>query len=205
MEEQENKKSFRWKPYALFTMFFILPGLSWYYLQQGANFQMAARSELKDYGKIRSVAQIDDKGQKHNLIENKITVIHFFQPNGAEYGPQDQEVIDLYAKLHSQFKDRAKDFAMVMVTDKPSAELRNAVFHKGYADNPNWVFSQATSSWGSILSNGYEYYLLETKARQKESYVALADAKGNIRNFYDPSDEGEVLRLVKHIALLLTI
>lgn len=198
----KTKKRAKWRSFATMAMFILLPAASWYYLQTGAIRQMDARAELKDYGQVRSVSEIDENGDKVNLIENKISIIHHFE-KGGEFTESDKEVLDVYGGLYGQFKERGEDFCLVIVTEKPSAKLRNHVLSLKGNDNPMWVTSRAVGTWKTILMNSFEYYIDDVGVESYAPYIALADKKGKIRRFYNPKDAKELKSLIHHIGLLL--
>jgi len=100
-----NKPSLKSKiqTFAILTILIGFPLLSWYYLKMGYNYQMDARAELKDYGKLPTFDFTSHDGGTYSFdsLENTMSVISFFGKDGVK----NQEMFNVMKKLNTQFGD----------------------------------------------------------------------------------------------------
>lgn len=186
---------------ALLVIFVILPGISWFYLKGGLQWRRDAQAELGVYGKIRSVPVVWPDGQKEDQAGGKVCVVYLF---GAEPDatPINKRVLDVCEKLSQQFGDNPA-FRLVMVSEGGTSEFKSYYQKLPSADKDVWLWHGALSSWTTILANGYEQYCVARRVDPYPAPIALADADGTIRRFYNTEKDKEMGRLVEHIAILL--
>jgi hypothetical protein len=204
MKKTEEKVSTQRKTIifiALFTILVVLPGISWFYLRGGLNWQKEALAEMRDFGKIRPAYIVYPDGEKQNQLKSKVVVIHIFGEN-PDLTEANKKILDTGQRLYDQFGDN-EHFRMAMIADGGTAEFRSHAQTLPSADYAAWVWTGALGGWRTIVENGYESFYLSEKVDPVPQYYALADTSGTIRRFYDAMDDKQVGRMVEHIAMLL--
>ena len=205
---------------AILTILIGFPLLSWYYLTTGYNYQMDARSELKDYGKLPPFNFTNQNGGIYALdsLENTMSVISFFGSDGK----MNQEMFNVMKKLNTQFGDNP-NLELLIVTiesQQDSPGVLSGLFavnqfdakqhHLLTSSNPDiqkWIGEgiKIPTKLAAKENAPAEIQLEENKSGNIEDYpfFILVDKKQMIRNFYHVDKEEEIKRMVEHIAILL--
>ncbi len=217
-----NKSSLKSKiqTFAILTILVGFPLLSWYYLNTGYNYQMGARAELKDYGKLPDFNFTSQNGGTYSSdsLENTMAIISFFGKDGKV----NQEMFNVMRKLNTQFGDnRNLELLIVSIqSELDSPGVLGGLFAVNQFDEKQHHF--LTTSTDEIQKWIGEGIKIPTKWTEQENapadisleinksgtienypFFVLVDRKKTIRNFYHVDDEQEVKRMVEHIALLL--
>jgi hypothetical protein len=192
---------------ALIFVLGVLPFGSWIYLRDGLQWRKDAKAELGSYGKIRGAYIIYPDGYKENQLAESVCVIHNFGAS-PDLTPDNKQIIDTNKRLYDQFGKLPDGtprpfFKIVMISENGTAEFRSEIQKIPSIDFATWVVTGGLGSWGTILENGHEKYVLEKGTKRHKEYYALADATGEIRAFYNALDEKQVNRMVQQIALML--
>lgn len=217
-----NKPSFKSKiqTLAILTILIGFPLLSWYYLTTGYNYQMDARAELKEYGKLPAFNFTSHNGGTYSSdsLENTMSVISFFGKNGK----MNQEMFNVMRKLNTQFGDNP-NLELVMVSIESELEtlgVLSGMYAVNQFDKKQHHF--LTSSNTDVQKWIGEGFKIPTKWIEKKDapteitlevnktgsikeypFLVLVDKKQMIRNFYHVDKIEEVKRMVEHIAILL--
>jgi len=210
MSDKQQKSSLKRRiimAVALIFVLGVLPIGSWIYLREGLQWRKDAKAELGSYGKIRGAYIIYPDGTKENQLGESVCVIHNFGSN-PELTEDNKKIIDTNKRLYDQFGKMPDGtprpyFKIVMIFEGGSAEFRSEIQKIPTIDYATWVQTGGLGSWGTILENGYEKYVLEKGAKRHKEYYALAEPSGQIRCFYNALDEKQVNRMVQQIALML--
>jgi hypothetical protein len=204
MENSEKKPSAGRKIYiaaALFLILVGLPAVSWFYLRGGFNWRKQAIAELANYGKIRPAYVIWPNNVREDLLDGNVVVVHIFGEN-PDLTEDNDHILGTCEKLVDQFGQNFY-FRVALISQNPTAEFRSRYQTIPSIERSNWVFTGGLGSWRTIILNAYESFCLAEGKKPDKEYYALADTSGTIRRFYNALDEGEVNRMVQHIAILL--
>ncbi len=192
---------------ALTLVLVVLPGISWFYLSGGLQWRKDAKAELGSFGQIRGAYIIYPDGTKENQLKESLCVIHNFGLN-PELTAENKQIIETNKRLYDQFGKMSDGsprhyFKIVMIFEGGSTEFRSEIQKIPSIDYATWVVTSGLGSWGTILDNGYEKFVLDKNAKQYKDVYALADATGQIKCFYNALDEKQVMRMVQQITLLM--
>ena len=207
MEEikKKNKVNNIFAFLALSLMLIGLPAGSWYYLQSGLNYQIDARKELQDHGKVTPFSFQSQKGQPLTLedIEGSFSVATFL--NADDKSAQDH-YFGILSKLHEQFDQRPDVLFLTHLWSNIADEntlLENISREYNLTDEEQiYLLTSEKEKLEQQAKQGYRL-LLNNTAFAKNHYVALVDTVGTIVNYYDFNEQDEVRRLVEHIAMLI--
>lgn len=191
--------------FLLFLFLIVLPAGSWYYLHKGLDYHKTAMEELKDYGQIPafSLMNYDSSELNRENVAGNIVIAYFFSMQNEELSELFGERI---SKIHQQFDERKDVSFLFHVVD--SAETAGAItsFAERYAliDREQCYFlSGDPAAMEMHARQGYKLPLEEGISLGDNPYLILADTAMTIRNYYDLRNEGEIRRLIEHIALIL--
>lgn len=209
MSENQNKPTKLRLVYLvgfILLLFVVLPFISYTYLKDGLNWRKQAQTELKDFGKIRSVPIIWQDGTKENLLAGKVCVVHMYG-EAPELSESNKNILDVCEKLYNQFGfkpgSERNDFRLVMIAERSTPEFKSYYQKMPSSEMSNWVWTGGLGSWTTILKNGFDYYCTSQKVSPYPEYFALTDTSGVIRRFYNAEDPKDVDRMVQQIAILL--
>lgn len=206
--------------FAILTILIGFPLLSWFYLTTGYNYQMDARSELKDYGKLPAFDFTSSDGGIYtsDSLENTMAIVSFF----GEDGKKNQEMFNVMRKLNTQFGDnRNLELLIVSIeSEEESTGVLEGLFAINQFDKNQHHFLTSSNltiqKWigqGIKVPTRFEKSedgSKDIKLKENNSgeivdypFLVLVDNKNTIRNFYYIGSEDEVKRMVEHIAILL--
>lgn len=219
MSDKPSVKS-KIQTFAILTILIGFPLLSWYYLTTGYNYQMDARAELKDYGKLPTFSFTNHTGGLYtsDSLENTMSVISFFGKDGK----MNQEMFNVMRKLNTQFGDNLNlELLIVSIeSEQDSPGVLAGLFAMNQFDEKQHHFLTSTNldlqkwigegikvptKWEKNDNEIANIILEENKSGTIGDYpfFILVDKKQTIRNFYHVDNEDEVKRMVEHIAILL--
>ena len=219
MNDKPSLKS-KIQTFAILTILIGFPLLSWYYLKTGYNYQMEARSELKEYGKLPAFNFTSHNGGTYSSdsLENTMSVISFFGRNGK----MNQEMFNVMRKLNTQFGEN-KNLELLIVSIESQVNtisvLESIFTINQFDDNQHHFMTSSNDDIQKWIGEGIK---IPTKWTEKENapveinleinksgsiidypFFVLVDKTQMIRNFYHVDKSDEVKRMVEHIALLL--
>ncbi|MFK8007298.1 MAG: hypothetical protein AB8H03_13050 [Saprospiraceae bacterium] len=219
MSDKPNVKS-KIQTFAILTILIGFPLLSWYYLTTGYNYQMDARAELKDYGKLPAFNFSNHLGGTYtsDSLENTMSVISFFGKDGK----MNQEMFNIMRKLNTQFGDNP-NLELVIISiesEVKSPGVLAGLFAVNQFDEKQhhflttsnqaiqkWIGEEikVPTKWEKNEDGPTDIQLTENKSGEIGDYpfFVLVDKKQTIRNFYHVDKEDEIKRMVEHIAILL--
>lgn len=219
MADKPSLKS-KIQTFAILTILIGFPLLSWYYLKTGYNYQMEARSELKEYGKLPAFNFTNHIGGTYSSdsLENAMSVIAFFGNDGKI----NQEMFNVMRKLNTQFgENKNLELLIVSIESQLNAlgvlesiyainqfdEKQHHFMTSSNADIQKWIGEgiKVPTKWTEKENAPAEINLEVNKSGTIEDYpfLVLVDKNQMIRNFYHVDKTDEVKRMVEHIALLL--
>ncbi len=205
---------------AILTILVGFPLLSWYYLTTGYNYQMDARSELKDYGKLPAFNFASHTGGVYtsDSLENTMSIISFFGKDGKK----NQDMFNVMRKLNTQFGDNPNlELLIVSIeSEENSTGVLAGLFAVNQFDEKQHHFLTSSNlniqkwmgegikvptKWEKNEDGPTDIKLEENKSGVIADYpfFVLVDKKQTIRNFYHVDNDEEVKRMVEHIAILL--
>ncbi|MEL6923286.1 MAG: hypothetical protein AAFO94_04495 [Bacteroidota bacterium] len=189
----------------LTMMLVVFPAVSWYYLQQGLNYQKEARAELKDYGKVKAFS-FDSNLNKpitEAAFDGNFSVATFIN---ADDETITTNYMQLLSRLHEQFDLRPDVKFMTHVSSKFKSgdNLISELNTEATVQDKEQLYflTGETAALEQQAIKGYRLPL-ENQAFAKNTYVALVDTVGTVIQYYDFQNEAQVRRLVEHIAMLI--
>ncbi len=179
----------------VYSVLFLLPFGSLYYLYMGRTHSRTAVAELEQLGKVsgfRFINQQNDTITPEGL-HGKVTVVNFL--------PSDLDAAKLLAgrirKVHQSF-DETDDviFLSFIVTDTSKTLLQTAT-RLGIEDHKQWyLLGTSSEEWSRLYKDTYHL-------PNPETGVAMADTSLTIRKLYDINDNVQMGRMVEHIAKVI--
>ena len=200
---EQKKKPYAWPTITMLTMMLIVaPGLSWYYLQKGADYRIASLAELKqNKGKADttfSCAPINWGKLDADSLSGKIVIANIIKYKGQLADKQTLAA----KKLHEQFGERADIYFISLLEGADS--LQAVEYYKAQnikrknktyfvvpgnaTTKQNWIKAFKIDQNGDFSSAECPFY-------------AYVDLNGTIRSYYDINDENRVKKMVEHIAM----
>ena len=208
--------------FAVLTIMIIFPLMSWYYLQQGLNYQRSTRAELSDYGKLAPFYCTNLKGQEFNLdsLESQMVLFSFIGDNEAD----NKTMLKVLQKLHVQFgkTNNLQFVTLPLLKSKASAQyLKDLTTEYQLTDPVQHHFLS-----GKVLAIrewlGRDIRIPKEKVAKEEGgvalwtlekdysneitdypYFVLVDTAQTIRNYYNYKDNIEVKKMVEQIAIVI--
>lgn len=175
----------------LFLMLVAMPGISWYYLKKGEQYQLALRAELKDYGKLpyfllpallqRDTINSDD-------LQKKVVVVKTLDEKDLEPASGLKFALE---SLHELFHER-DDVIFLLHSNIQDTTKLGAFLRQNKLDDPEQILITATNP-----------ALVQSYAFPKTGMAAIIDTSGTIRRYYNFSDGNEVRRITEQIAVLM--
>lgn len=165
---------------------FLLPFVSWYYLQSGLDWRKDAQSVMNGTSPFPSGSLVLADGRKFSTdsLEGRVALITY-----ASCGTSDQGQKEVLEALYDQFRETGK--AAFVLLDSCQA---------GSVDMPQ----QQNKNWYVIPCNDTFAICQSVKSLwEKDKMFALVDRKGVIRSYYAINTKNEKRVLVEHMSLLL--
>jgi|GEM_PF-2791442 len=182
----------------------LFPFLSWYYLQRGIDYRVAALEELEEIGEFDWVNTYDirDRYIGEAAFQNRYVITGISPDEPAEI----ELLKSRWTGLIEQFGSR-DDVVYVSVVDEGAIErnmaekLLSEVFMGGNHRNHFVV----VLSQGEIenLQSSWLTGLEEDEMRSPEEYLVLFNDKGMAVGKYNYMEEARVARLVEHLSMIL--
>lgn len=186
--------------FAMILLFVVMPLTSWYYLKQGAVWRKDALSELITVGKLNPVYAVNGKREQYDLLEKKVSVIHYIEHNPLS--ESDLKTLSIFEQVYDQFHARP-ELRLLIITNANNPSVVDALSTKKGAGTEFWVVDTTGSNWRPLLTDAMTAYADKRKLPKMKNFIALSDVHGNIKAVYDADDEKQIKRMVQHIAILL--
>ncbi|MBP7238598.1 MAG: hypothetical protein KBA14_00085 [Saprospiraceae bacterium] len=169
----------------IILILFLLPFVSWYYLQSGLNWRKAAQEVMHGTTPFPAVKYDNGNGLKfsNELLEEHVSIVCFIPCNN---GDDQMNVLD---ELYEQFKETNK--ANFILLDSCQTDASGA----GDVVKKNWYRIPCSDSLALCASLLNEW--------PKGKTFALVDRNKVIRSYYGIATKDEKRILVEHMALLL--
>jgi len=165
---------------------FLLPFVSWYYLQSGLDWRKDAQAVMNGTNPFPSGACVLADGRKFSVdsLEGRVTLMTY-----ASCGTDDKGQKDVLDALYTQFKETGK--AAFIILDTCQAGSANLL----QEPHKNWYVIPCADSVAlcNVVKSLWE----------KDKIFALVDRKGVIRSYYAVNTTDEKRMLVEHMSLLL--
>ncbi len=165
---------------------FLLPFVSWYYLQSGLDWRKQAQEVMSGTKPFPSgdYMAIDGRKLTADSLENHVSIVCFL-PCGTDASGQ----IDVLDEIYNQFKETNK--AIYILLDSCASSQPSIAD----ATRKNWYVLPCADSAGlcSLLVTDWP----------DDKIFALVDRKGAIRSYYGIKTKDEKRILVEHMSLLL--
>ena len=189
-----------YKLYLYLLVFIVLMGIGASWVIEKAN----ASHEIPIIKKVPNFNFINQNGEtfSHNQLKNKITVLDFFFTNCP--GPCPIMTYNMKS-LYNDFSS-SDDVQFVSITVDP--ENDNIKVLKNYADinginDQRWqLLTSELSKIKSLKRDGFMLFADELPQGHAIKFI-LIDNHGNIRKYFDGTDEGSLSILKKDISNLV--
>ena len=189
-----------YKLYLYLLVFIVLMGIGASWVIEKAN----ASHEIPIIKKVPNFNFINQNGEtfSHNQLKNKITVLDFFFTNCP--GPCPIMTYNMKS-LYNDFSS-SDDVQFVSITVDP--ENDNIKVLKNYADinginDQRWqLLTSELSKIKSLKRDGFMLFADELPQGHAIKFI-LIDEHGNIRKYFDGTDEGSLTILKKDISYLV--
>jgi predicted metal-binding protein len=165
---------------------FLLPFVSWYYLQSGLEWRKKAQDIMSGTSPFPSGEFLMANGRIFNTdsLEYYVSIVSFVPCSGEDHNQK--EVLDV---IYKQFKDTNK--AKIIQLDSCKTNTPTV----GLTGTRNWYILPCSDS-----TDLYKALLAEWPEGKP---FALVDRKGTIRSYYAIGSHDEKRVLVEHMSLLL--
>jgi hypothetical protein len=169
----------------IILILFLLPFVSWYYLQSGLNWRKAAQEIMNGTQPFPSIEYADSTGQKFStaLLEEHVSIVAFVSCTGG------YDQLNVLLELYDQFKETNK--ANFILLDSCAAAMTTA----RDPSKKNWYLLPCLDTMTLCVSLLNEWPDGKT--------FALVDRNKVIRSYYGIATKDEKRMLVEHMALLL--
>lgn len=195
---------------ALVFLLGIFPAASWYYLNSGLQYRKAAMSDLKEYGRfpLEGWTQLDGTPLAPAFLEKKMILANLV--SASETIRYDEQLSAQLAALHEQFDERDDLlFLTLVVGDKEHLSGHPESLQAQYpiADEKQQVFAVCGTEQQARLHEQVFSHIAERSVGEgaDDHYFLLTDTSAMVRRAYDLGQDGDIKRLVEHIALLLPL
>lgn len=165
---------------------FLLPFVSWYYLQSGLDWRKDAQAVMNGTSPFPAGTSMLADGRKFSSdsLEGRVTLLSYIACDQDDKGQR--EVLEA---LYGQFKETGK--AAFVLLDTCQAGTGNMPS----TQDKNWYVIPCADSM--VVCNDI------SKLWEKDKMFALIDRKGIIRSYYAIHTTNEKRMLVEHMSLLL--
>jgi hypothetical protein len=165
---------------------FLLPFVSWYYLQSGLDWRKDAQAVMNGTSPFPAgtCEMVDGRKFSADSMEGRVTLVTYVPCAANDNGQK--EVLEA---LYDQFRETGK--AAFVLLDSCQAGPENLPV----GQRKNWYVIPCTDSLAMCSS---------VKALwEKDKMFALVDRKGVIRSYYSINTKNEKRMLVEHMSLLM--
>lgn len=198
-----------WTILALSFFLIGLPFGSWYYLNSGLDYNLSVKEKMKAKGEIPAFSFTDQDGQiiTNDSLKGRLYVADFF------FASCPNECLEMAKNLQDvqeAFKDHPKVILVSFSTDPYNDST--AVLKK-YAESLDalpyqWYFLRGEQE--KIFKLAKEGFKLPADVNDNDSdiihspYFAVIDEAGQIRAYYDGTNEAEVNTMIANISMIMT-
>ena len=165
---------------------FLLPFVSWYYLQSGLDWRKQAQEIMSGTKPFPSGDYLAVDGRKltADSLDNHVSLVTFL-PCDVDASEQ----IEVLDEIYDQFKETNKAIYILLDSCQLSSDT---MLHSA---RKNWYVIPCADTISLCRSLVADW--------PKESVFALVDRKGTIRSYYGIATKDEKRILVEHMSLLL--
>ncbi|MDZ4748643.1 MAG: hypothetical protein SH808_09165 [Saprospiraceae bacterium] len=165
---------------------FLLPFVSWYYLQSGLEWRKDAQEVMNGKTPFPSGTCVLADGRKFSAdsLEGRVTLIAYVSCDTDDKGQK-----DVLEALYDQFRETSKAAFVLLDTCQAGSSFSIQKQHK------YWYVIPCSDSI-AICSAVHALW-------EKDKMFALVDRKGVIRSYYAINTTDEKRILVEHMSLLL--
>jgi hypothetical protein len=165
---------------------FLLPFVSWYYLQSGLDWRKKAQEVMSGTKPFPSGDYIASDGRKltADSLENHVSLVCFLPCS-----PDASGQMEVLNEIYDQFKETNKAIYILLDSCQSSPDTIS------HSARKNWYVltcSDSVSLCSSLVADW-----------PQERIFALVDRKGAIRSYYGIATKDEKRILVEHMSLLL--
>jgi len=206
MSEKKSNSIFT---YVALTFFLIgLPLGSWYYLQQGYNYSLEVKEKMKPKGEIPDFSLTDQNGQTitKDSLAGKLFIADFF------FASCPNECLTMAKNLQVVQDAFSDNYNVVIVSFTTDPANDSIPVLKQYADNLGalpyqWYFLRGEQK--EIFKLAKEGFKLPADTNDNDGdiihspYFAVVDDKGQIRAYYDGTNDNESKVMVANVSMIM--
>lgn len=183
---------------ALALLLVGLPAISWYYLDKGFKYRMETLGELGELGRFPSgpYERLNGTLLEEAALEGKVLVIHRF---ATPLVAADEQVALELGKIHHQFDERP-DVRFLLFSEPADSAALLPLLEKNRLTDPAQV-----DLLRPVFQGNPPFSFAGDPKQPSDSWVALADTSGLVRQYYDFRDGNRIRRLVEHVATLMPV
>lgn len=185
---------------AVFGVLFVFPGMGWYYLQKGLDYQLEVRADLKKYGIAPALpAESLFYGNMPDSIAGKLYV-------SALVDLTNEEDAEVYARNMQGFLQQFDVSASILLISYMPASIDSNATYQFLEDHDllnadhHLVFRMPANDYTDLLS-AYEQSAPDAK-KGASPQMAIVDDSLYIRNYYNLKEEGQINHLIQQVAIL---
>ncbi len=170
----------------IIIILFLLPFVSWYYLQSGLDWRKAAQQVMQGTNPFPEGTYTDADGDLFTAdsLAYRVSIVSFFACDGSD--PERKSVLE---DIYNQFKDTGK--ANYIVLDTCASDSGQAML----IDRDKWYMLSCDSSQALCQTLLADW--------PSDKVFALVDQHGIIRSYYAIETIDDKRMLVEHMSLLL--
>ena len=170
----------------IILILFLLPFVSWYYLQSGLNWRKKAQEIMNgtEVFPVGEYTMADGRKLTPDSLDNHVTLVCFL-PCGSERTEQ----LEVLEALYDQFKETNKAAYILLDSCQAAPGLASGPIHK------SWFIIPCRDTLDICRSLSINW--------PRDKPFALVDRKGVIRSYYGISSADDKRTLVEHMSLML--
>ncbi len=192
----ENNRSKIVSGILLVSLFIVLPGVSYFYLQTGLDYRKDRMAELDTLGQMPNMMFVNHLGDtlRTDELKGKMSVLGFF---ANECGDSCQLLKERFKLIQDQFYDY--DNLRLLSYGMDSIEVLQNTLNalEANEDEKTWFWLTSSEENYNQFASNFDINYQDGFASQ----FALVDTSLNVRRYYDAQNENDINRLIIHLSM----
>lgn len=200
MAERKNYTA----PLLLLFLFVVLPGVSWWYLNQGFEYRKEAIRTQGDYGQMPDLgAMTQVQGKLPATLRGSMIVVGWLDPTKEEPTALYGATLD---SLYQQFKDSPNlHFSTIVLAEDPQETVAQFTTRYHLPQNEMLSFLRADERAFQASAENFNLPLSQYDAPGEEPIVALVDSSQTIVKHYNLARRDETVSLVELVSVIIPL
>lgn len=180
----------------LTLLLFVIPGLSWYWLDTGMEYQKESRAEMKEYGEIQDFNLLDHRGEPTSLPEKgkSVVVSNIFNKKVNAMSSSYQWL----KQIQKQFNNRSDVLFLSFINLDSTQNVKTLAKELKIEDGDQWKLIDVDMV--ELMQMRKDLSVLDSFNIPESNMFWLADTSRTIRRYYDSSKTKDMERLIEHIS-----